>query len=49
MWTLMCLIPAVALFAHQIRRANRTLKKQPPTMADIPVIVLIGDEFKGDL
>lgn len=45
----MCLIPAAALFAHQIRRANRTSKAQPLTMADIPVIVLIGDELKGDL
>lgn len=45
----MCLTPAALLFAHQIRRANRTSKAQPLTMADIPVIVLIGDELKEDL
>lgn len=49
MWTLICLTPAALLFAHQIRKANATPKQPQPTMADIPVIVLIGDELEGDL
>ena len=46
MWTLICLTPAALLFAHQIRQANRIPKAHPPTMADIPVIILIGQDLE---
>ena len=49
MLTVICLMPAALLFAHQIRKANATTKPTTPTMADIPVIVLIGDELEVDL
>lgn len=49
MLTVICLMPAAALFAHQIRKANARSKQTTPTMADIPVIVLIGDELEVDL
>lgn len=49
MWTLICLIPAALLFAHQIKQARAIPKQMAPTMADIPVIVLVGEDLKVDL
>lgn len=49
MWTLICLMPAAALLTHQIRKANATPKTRPITMADVPVIVMIGDNIQADL
>jgi hypothetical protein len=43
MWTVVCLIPAALLFAHQIRKAN-TLRAAAPT--GTPVIVLIGEDLE---
>jgi hypothetical protein len=48
MWTLICLTPAALLFAYQIRQAQ-TPKPSTPTMADIPVIVLIGNDLEAQL
>ena len=48
MWTLICLAPAALLFAYQIRQAQTT-KPPRPTMADIPVIVLIGNDLEAQL
>ena len=48
MWTAICLIPAALLFAHQIRKANQT-KPPAPSLSDIPVIVLIGNDLEVDL
>lgn len=49
MWTVLALIPAALLFAHQIRQANATPKPPAPTLADIPVIVLIGNDLEVEL
>lgn len=46
MWTLICLTPAALLFAHQIRQAKLSETAAAPTMADIPVIVLIGEDLE---
>jgi hypothetical protein len=43
MWTVICLIPAALLFAHQIRQSN-TLRAATPT--GTPVIVLIGEDLE---
>jgi hypothetical protein len=43
MWTVICLIPAALLFAHQVRKAN-TLRAAAPT--GTPVIVLIGEDLE---
>lgn len=48
MWTLISLLPAALLFAYQIRQAQ-TPKRPKPTMADIPVIVLIGNDLEAQL
>ncbi len=48
MWTLICLTPAALLFAHQIRQSNK-LKPSAPSLSDIPVIVLIGNDLEVDL
>lgn len=48
MWTLISLLPAALLFAYQIRQAQ-TPKPSTPTMADIPVIVLIGNDLEAEL
>jgi len=48
MWTAICLIPAALLFTHQIRQSNQP-KPPRPTMADIPVIVLIGNDLEAQL
>ena len=48
MWTLICLTPAALLFAHQIRKANQP-KASVPSLSDIPVIVLIGNDLEVDL
>jgi hypothetical protein len=48
MWTAICLIPAALLFAHQIRKANQP-KPPVPTLSDIPVIVLVGNDLEVDL
>jgi len=49
MWTLICLIPAALLFTHQVKKARAMPKQQAPTMADIPVIVLVGNDLEVDL
>ena len=49
MWTVLALTPAALLFAHQIRQANATPKQSAPTLADIPVIVLIGTDLEVEL
>jgi len=48
MWTVLALTPAALLFAHQIRKANQS-KRAAPTLADIPVIVLIGNDLEVEL
>ena len=48
MWTLICLTPAALLFAHQIRKANQP-KPPAPSLSDIPVIVLVGQDLEVDL
>jgi hypothetical protein len=48
MWTLICLTPAALLFAHQIRKANQP-KPPAPSLSDIPVIVLVGNDVEVDL
>lgn len=49
MWTILCLTPAALLFAHQVKQARAIPKQTAPTMADIPVIVLIGNDLEVDL
>jgi hypothetical protein len=49
MWTLICLTPAALLLAHQIRKAAQAPKQQQPTLADIPVIVLVGTDLEAEL
>lgn len=49
MWTLICLTPAILLFAHQVKKARAMPKQAAPTMADIPVIVLVGNDLEVDL
>ena len=49
MWTLICLTPAALLFAHQVKKARAMPKQAAPTMADIPVIVLVGNDLEVDL
>jgi hypothetical protein len=48
MWTAICLIPAALLFTHQIRQSNKP-KPSAPSLSDIPVIVLIGNDLEVDL
>ena len=48
MWTAICLIPAAVLFAHQIRKTNQP-KPPTPSLSDIPVIVLSGNDLEVDL
>lgn len=48
MRTLICLLPAALLFAHQIRQSNKS-KPSTPSLSDIPVIVLIGNDLEVDL
>jgi hypothetical protein len=48
MWTAISLIPAALLFAHQIRKANQP-KPPAPSLSDIPVIVLVGNDLEVDL
>ena len=43
---MICLTPAALLLAHQIRQAKTTPKQSAPTMADIPVIVLLGTDLE---
>lgn len=49
MWTLICLTPAALLLTHQIRQAHKKPKPTTPTLADIPVIVLVGNDLEVDL
>jgi len=49
MWTLICLTPAALLLAHQVNKARALPKPSAPTMADIPVIVLIGNDLEVEL
>ena len=48
MWTAICLIPAALLFTHQIRQSNKP-KPPAPSLSDIPVIVLVGQDLEVDL
>ena len=48
MWTIICLTPAALLFAHQIRQSNKP-KPSAPSLSDIPVIVLIGNDLEVNL
>jgi len=49
MWTVVCLIPAALLLAHQIRTAQQAPKQPAPTLADVPVIVMIGEDLEVQL
>lgn len=49
MWTAICLMPAALLLIHQIRQAQQTPKQPQPTLADIPVIVLVGNDLEAEL
>ena len=49
MWTLICLTPAALLFAHQVKKGRARQAIPGPTMADIPVIVLVGNDLEVDL
>jgi hypothetical protein len=49
MWTLICLTPAALLLVHQIRKAAQAPKQPQPTLADIPVIVLVGNDLEAEL
>jgi hypothetical protein len=42
-------MPAALLLAHQIRQAAQAPKQPQPTLADIPVIVLVGNDLEGGL
>lgn len=48
MWTAICLIPSAALLIHQHRQRNRQ-RTEALTLADVPVIVLIGNDLEGEL
>ena len=48
MWTLLALTPAALLLAHQIRQSNKP-KPSAPSLSDIPVIVLVGNDLEVDL